>query len=1059
MPEKKDIPEGAQAAQREKIEDIMRARERLDNLLQEKFVKRLSVVFTDVCGYTKFMDTRGDIAGRAWIQKHNDIVLPLIESHGGKVLSLMGDGVMSSFEKTEDAVKACIAIQEGLAAYNRKTDPADELHVTIGVNTGNTLVDEDHIAGDVVNVASRIETKADPDQILVSRSTFDDIRGSSEILCRRHGSVAVKGKGKPLELYRVIWRHTETLVTSEPAVRSIDKWTDRRARQRPSILHLEVTREDNRLKISSFEQQPGEVSTVRQYEEIPIAIEKIGARCHEIVETLNACNREGRIPQGLLFRLRELGQVFRDELFTPKIKENLQSAKAGHLAVNIDDKLVQIPWELLHDGQQFLCQRFSMGRLVKTRQSTVGIKLRALAPPLKALILADPRGDLKSAYREGLELRDFMDQKQNLLNASLLSDDIRPDLLIPNLKNFDIVHFAGHAYYDDINPGSSGWSLSKGTLRADDFMQLSASGVMPALVFSNACQSARTEEWVLKDGFHNEIFGLANALILSGVKHYIGTFWEILDEPGRKFALHFYKHLLSGATIGEAVRRGRQSLIDSYGEETIVWASYLLYGDPTFNYMDQIRPQETSIRSAPTESMPGRAEKGRGQTGAEEVVARAPEKRRGLPLWTKLSGAAAVIIAALCLAVYTGVFRTDTTGQEQALLTFYNQGNYREALQAARELAAIDAKIRLSHLIQGDILLRNGDLAAARPAYLKAIDAPRGTELQKAGALIGLGRLASLDNRRDDALRYYEQASQAAPESSQGYISQAMLLSQNGDERAALDLLEKARTHNPQDSVLAAVTQQTRRRLEIANDKQQQERIDQLVQDLLKSMGQPSRALPTDGWSSQPLSVWIMDFKTRGYSTQEGEDTLLLAGITDQLLENGRVQIVERALLDKLLGELKLGSSELADRRTALAVGKLIAARLIVPGTIVTSGPHTQVSLRLIETETGRITAAVNETVGSAVPISELAERIAGKLQAKLDENYPLRGKIDRLEGDTVWLNIGANVGVVEGQRYKAVNRDTVIEVIAIAPEECAAHVVEGASSVDAGLPFEITKQ
>ncbi len=74
--------------------------------------------------------------------------------------------------------------------------------------------------------------------------------------------------------------------------------------------------------------------------------------------------------------------------------------------------------------------------------------------------------------------------------------------------------------------------------------------------------------------------------------------------------------------------------------------------------------------------------------------------------------------------------------------------------------------------------------------------------------------------------------------------------------------------------------------------------------------------------------------------------------------------------MDKLLGELKLDSSELADRRTALAVGKLMAARLIASGTIVYSGPHTQVSLRLFETETGSIMAAVNETVGSAVPES-----------------------------------------------------------------------------------------
>jgi adenylate cyclase len=208
------------APRQDKIEDIMRQRERLDKILQKKFRKRMAIVFTDVCGYTHYMDTRGDIAGRAWMQKHNDIVLPLIEQHQGNVLMIMGDGVMSSFEKTLDAVKACIAIQKGLRTYNQTAEPVDELHVTVGVNTGEILVDEDHIAGDTVNVASRIETKADADQILISETAYEDVRGSEDIICRKHGSVAVKGKDIPLELYRIVWQDEEIVLGVEPRVRA-----------------------------------------------------------------------------------------------------------------------------------------------------------------------------------------------------------------------------------------------------------------------------------------------------------------------------------------------------------------------------------------------------------------------------------------------------------------------------------------------------------------------------------------------------------------------------------------------------------------------------------------------------------------------------------------------------------------------------------------------------------------------------------------------------------------------------------------------------------------------
>jgi len=61
------------------IEEILREKDRLDQIIKEKFKRQVTVLFTDICGYTQYMDTRGDIIGRGMIQKHNDIVLPLIE--------------------------------------------------------------------------------------------------------------------------------------------------------------------------------------------------------------------------------------------------------------------------------------------------------------------------------------------------------------------------------------------------------------------------------------------------------------------------------------------------------------------------------------------------------------------------------------------------------------------------------------------------------------------------------------------------------------------------------------------------------------------------------------------------------------------------------------------------------------------------------------------------------------------------------------------------------------------------------------------------------------------
>jgi len=1028
------------------IEEILRERERLNQILQEKFKREVTILFTDICGYTQYTDTRGDISGRAMLQKHNDIVLPLIGAHEGIVIKTIGDAVMATFSSPLAAVKASIAIQNGLSEHNQKAEAADSIHVKIGINTGEALMDEADVFGDAVNVASRIQSQAGEDQILLSRSVYEQVRGSEDILCRLHGTAQVKGKTEPIELYRVIWQDEEIILSAEPRVRGYKAVAEKRVEHPLRELQLEVTRENKRLKISVYEQSAGEVSTIRHYDEIPAPIDTIGDRCRDLVEILNKVNRRGRMTREVMVKLREIGQALSDELFTSDVKEKVRETRAEHLILNLDDQLVHVPWELVHDGQQFLCQRFSMGRLVKTRQPIVGSRTRMLARPLKMLILVDPQGDLKEAYNEGAQIYDYIDRHRDFISVSLRSENITPEFIKGRIRNFDLIHFAGHADYNQQNPRESGWQLTKGHLKAQEIIEMGKTSTMPALIFANACQSARTEEWTLHENFQYEIFGLANAFLLSGVKHYVGTFWEILDEPSSRFALEFYTHVLSGTTIGEAVRLARMELIKEYGEESIVWASYLLYGDPTFNYMDQIK-----VRKEREEGELYAPPQPEAEVRAEGKVVEFPKKEVKAKKWAWLGVAAGVLlIAGILLFGYPGLLREGTEKYERAALTCYNEGNFEEALNACEILKDKNPKVRMAYLIQGNILLRRGSLDKAESIYQRGLQASKGTNIQKAEALIGLGRIASIEQQPNEALHYYQQATELAPASSKGYLSQALVLESKGRYDKALNLLGKAQEKAPQDQLIASIKNETREKVALANDKEKQEHIDQLVKELLETMKSPPRALPTDGWTSQPLSMWMMDFQARGYSLQEGEERLLVSGLTDNLLQSGRIQVVERALLDRLLEELKLGASDLADRRTALSLGKILAARLILPGQLIYSGPQTQVSMRVIETETGRIRAAVNESFGSSVPASILAEKLSTQLIGKLEELYPLRGKIAEVRDEEIKLNIGQNVGVREGEQFKVVDEDLVLSIISVQQDVSLAKIAKGE-----GIPQE----
>ena len=349
-------------------------------------------------------------------------------------------------------------------------------------------------------------------------------------------------------------------------------------------LIIEASRENGYIKVSVYERSEGGEKTLRPYEHVDVPWEQIEARRREVISLLNRANRRAKVTREILESLKKSGQVLFDLLIPSKAREKLSSTEASNLILYVDDKLVHIPWELLFDGRQFLCRRFAMGRIVRTRQAPTALSSRRPKAPFKVLVVADPRGDLDASYREGTEIRNFLDEKRDIFHVDFKSHPVDVSFVKKNLRDYDIVHYAGHADYHSENPSESGWLLKDARLKASEISAMGGLQPMPSLVFSNACQSGHSGEWRIKEEDEQRIFGLANAYLLAGVQHYIGTFWEILDEPSSQFAKLFYGSLSEGESVGEAVRKAREKLIEAHGEETIVWASYMLYGDPTFAF-------------------------------------------------------------------------------------------------------------------------------------------------------------------------------------------------------------------------------------------------------------------------------------------------------------------------------------------------------------------------------------------------------------------------------------------------------------------------------------------
>jgi len=139
------------------------------------------------------------------------------------------------------------------------------------------------------------------------------------------------------------------------------------------------------------------------------------------------------------------------------------------------------------------------------------------------------------------------------------------------------------------------------------------------------------------------------------------------------------------------------------------------------------------------------------------------------------------------------------------------------------------------------------------------------------------------------------------------------------------------------------------------------------------------------------------------------------------------VQVVERALLDKLLAELNLGSSELADPNTSLRLGRVLAAKLLASGMLIYQPRNAFLTLRLIDSETSAIPIVYSKPVNTN-NIDRVIKKVSSDILEKIREKYPLQGFVIQKEGDQVLINLGETQGVKPGMHFALLEGGGTIE-------------------------------
>jgi hypothetical protein len=290
--------------------------------------------------------------------------------------------------------------------------------------------------------------------------------------------------------------------------------------------------------------------------------------------------------------LRTLGDEIGRQLLAEEVCGVMARFPERHLVVVHDTVGSQVPWEALRVAgasrvfvpalgggltRRFVAENLSVAKFLEERR---------LGETLDLLLVVNPTLDLPGAETEGERVERLFGEAtaagaRRVRLVKLHGEEATRAAVRERLRSgeFDVVHYAGHAFFDPADPGRSGLLCAgREVLAGADLADLSS---LPALVFFNACESGRVRRATaatLRQRVRASA-GVAEAFLRGGLANYLGTYWPVGDTAAVAFAETFYTRLLAGAALGEAVLAGRKSV---KGVGSVDWADYVFYGCAEF---------------------------------------------------------------------------------------------------------------------------------------------------------------------------------------------------------------------------------------------------------------------------------------------------------------------------------------------------------------------------------------------------------------------------------------------------------------------------------------------
>ena len=374
-------------------------------------------------------------------------------------------------------------------------------------------------------------------------------------------------------------------VAKAPRV-SLERETQQLGRAARTEVDVEVTRKHLRVAVTRSAQ---ELKVTRITDEAYDAADRHDYPTDKVVRLLEFLEEKVLGQRGrpeCASAMKTLGrQLYREFFAWPQfgLRKDLRASRNGYLVLRLDESTVDLPWELLLFGDQFLARSHALSRQREINAPGHAAAYVDAHKQLRVLVIGNPtsklpRGNLAGAEEEARHVTKAL-RARGAAVTELIGEATHAEVLeVLHRENPDVLHFAGHARFDSVNQATGGLLLSDGLLTA---ATLAAQPHLPRLVFANACGSAQTGDPTAAraETAASATRDLAGGILRAGARAFIGSQWPVTDDAARTFAEAFYEHV-QGETIGSATRRAREKTISAHGLAEPTWAGYSLYGAP-----------------------------------------------------------------------------------------------------------------------------------------------------------------------------------------------------------------------------------------------------------------------------------------------------------------------------------------------------------------------------------------------------------------------------------------------------------------------------------------------